>query len=569
MRTTGGRNGFGLALHGPHTPLAPPNQPRQSTSRTSVRSPRARGPDRLARMRFGAVILAVAAFALPARATPNEAAANAPSPPSTAPPVTPVAVSSTAFEIPFTKYTLKNGLEVILHKDPHLPMVAVNVWYHVGPVNEPAQRSGFAHLFEHLMFGGSKYVGDRFDTLLEAAGGTNMNGTTSWDRTNYYETVPREQLELALWLESDRMGFMIDALTQEKLDVQREVVKNERRQSYENQPYGPSTLALYDALFPEGHPYHGAVIGSMDDLSRATLQDVQEFFKRYYAPRNATLVLAGNFDEAVARAHVDKYFGTLPARSDAVVDKAPARSLPQVRLPIRIEKLEEVALPRVLFAWTTPPAYSKTEPALDLAARILTSGKASRLYQALVARGIANSVDASIDANQVTSVFELVAKAASGHTHTELESELSRHVAGLAQVAPSEAELARAKSAFELELKSTLQRLNADGGESGRAGLLQRFNHYLKDPGALSKWLAAYQAVTPADVQQAVAEYLRPEKQVLVVTLPGVRVPPPAAPAATAPAATAPAAATPPPTSPAAPPVAPSTNPAAPGAKAQ
>src|SRR5690606_7572215 len=181
--------------------------------------------------------------------------------------------------IPFEKYQLDNGLTVLLHQDRSLPLVAVNLWYHVGPANEPPGRSGFAHLFEHLMFEGSRHVGREFDRLLESVGATNVNGTTSWDRTNYYETVPREHLELVLWLESDRMGFMLDGLDQQRLDVQRDVVKNERRQTYENAPYGPSTLALLDTLFPEGTPYHGAIIGSMEDLSAATLDDVREFFE--------------------------------------------------------------------------------------------------------------------------------------------------------------------------------------------------------------------------------------------------------------------------------------------------
>jgi predicted Zn-dependent peptidase len=525
-------------------------------------------------MRFGTFVLA--ALALCATATGGAAAPEtnaSPAPPST-PPLGPKSPSQAQnpFDIPFTKYTLGNGLEVILHQDVHLPMVTVNVWYHVGPVNEPPQRSGFAHLFEHLMFEGSKYVGDRFDTLLESAGGTNMNGTTNWDRTNYYETVPGEQLELALWLEADRMGFMIDTLTQEKLDLQREVVKNERRQSYENQPYGPSTLKLYDLLFPEGHPYHGAVIGSMEDLSRATLADVQAFFQKYYSPSNATLVIAGNFDAKKARAMVDKFFGTLPARGNPTHKSGPwatafDKPLPKLALPAEAMVLEEVTLPQVVCAWIVPPAYSASEPALDLAARILTQGKASRLYQALVARGIANSVGASMDANQVQSTFELQARAASGHTSRELIDELERQVLGLAQIAPRPEELARAKTALKVEVASLLQRLNSDGGESGRAGMLQRMNHYLGDPGALTHWMAAYDAVTPEQITAAVASFLPAEKRTLVITEPGVRVAPKDAPSAAPPAAgsTSASPASPNPTSPS---PAPSSAPPAPPATA-
>src|SRR5262245_24928124 len=225
------------------------------------------------------------------------------------------AESNPSFQIPFEKYTLANGLEVILHRDTSLPRVAANLRYHVGPANEPPGRSGFAHLFEHLMFEGSRNVGDQFDRLLESVGATNVNGTTSWDRTNYYETVPREHLELVLWIESDRMGFMLDGLDQERLDVQREVVKNERRQTYENAPYGPSMLALLDTLFPTGTPYHGAVIGSMEDLTRAELGDVRAFFQAYYAPSNATLAVAGDFEIDATKALIQKYFATLPNRT--------------------------------------------------------------------------------------------------------------------------------------------------------------------------------------------------------------------------------------------------------------
>src|SRR3954470_10076847 len=234
-----------------------------------------------------------------------------------------------AATIPFEKFKLPNGLTVILHSDRSLPLVAVNIWYHVGPQNEPRHRSGFAHLFEHLMFEGSKHVGHEFDHILESIGATNSNATTSWDRTDYFETAPSENLELLLWLESDRMGFMIDTLTQERLDVQRDVVKNERRQSYENQPYGPSSLAMLNTLFLEGHPYNGAVIGSMADLSAATLADVTEFFRQYYAPSNATLCLAGDLDPVQAKAWIERYFASLPDRQRPPVKPVPYTPLPK------------------------------------------------------------------------------------------------------------------------------------------------------------------------------------------------------------------------------------------------
>ncbi len=433
---------------------------------------------------------------------------------------------SSPFEIPYEKYTLDNGLEVILHQDASLPMVAVNIWYHVGPVNEPEGRSGFAHLFEHLMFEGSKHAGNQFDYLLESVGGTNMNGTTSWDRTNYYETVPAEHLELALWLEADRMGFMIDTLTQQALDLQREVVKNERRENYENSPYGPSSLTLYNTLFPPGHPYHGAIIGSMEDLTRADLQDVAAFFEEYYAPSNATLVIAGNFDTATAHALVDRHFATLPKRGSAGHDATTRKSRLQAartqQIPsaaaARVVVQEDVQLPQITMAWRVPPAYSQDEPALELAARVLGQGRASRLYQGLVVTGMSNGAGASLDSNEVGSVLSIQARAASGRTLVQLEGALLAELQRLTREGPSNEELMRAKNGIKLEYASQLQRLNTNGGEGGRAGLLQRLNHYLGDPGALPGWLQRYDAVTPEQVKAAVAKHLRPEGAIVVLT---------------------------------------------------
>ncbi len=424
---------------------------------------------------------------------------------------------SSPFEIPHEKYQLSNGLEVILHRDPSLPMVAVNIWYHVGPANEPSGRSGFAHLFEHLMFEGSKYAGDQFDYLLESVGGTNMNGTTSWDRTNYYETVPAEQLGLALWLEADRMGFMIDTLTAEGLEVQREVVKNERRENYDNQPYGPSSLALYDALFPPQHPYHGAIIGSMEDLSRATISDVQAFFQEYYSPGNATLVLAGNFETTTTRALIDKYFGTLPARGPRIKP----RRAQQPSHATRLEVVEDVQLAQLVYAWPVPKAFSAEEPSLELATQILGQGKASRLYQALVASGSCNSASASLDSNELASVLTVHARVASGKTIEEVEATIRDVLQRFAAEGPTADELSRAKTAIKLYYASQLQTLNDYGGEGGRAGLLQRFNHYVGDPGALPRWIQSHEAVTGEQLRSNSAAYLDPDRAIVLITRPG------------------------------------------------
>jgi zinc protease len=420
--------------------------------------------------------------------------------------------------VPFTKFQLANGLEVIFHEDRSLPLVAVNLWYHVGPANEPPGRSGFAHLFEHLMFEGSRHVGREFDRLLEASGATNSNGTTSWDRTNYFETVPREHLELVLWLESDRMGFMLDMLTPERLEIQRGVVKNERRQTYENAPYGPSTLALYDALFPPGHPYHGAVIGSMQDLSAASLEDVKQFFRAYYAPSNATLALAGDFDPPTARALIERYFGTLPDRPKPPPVTRATLPPPQ---PREIVVPEPVQLAKVTMGWLTPVAYSPEDATLDVTMAVLAGGKATRLYRSLIVeQKLAADVSAELDSNQITSIAEISATAASGKSEAALKQALHAVIGELAKAGPSVAELDRAKRRILLSVQSQLLLLNGPGGESGRAGLLQRFNHYTKDPGYLTRWVSAIEKVTAADVQRSVDRYLKPDRAVVVITKP-------------------------------------------------
>jgi len=456
-----------------------------------------------------------------ARAVPAEPSEPAAAPGAASAPATPaadaLASASKAFEIPFEKYMLGNGLEVILHRDPSLPRVAVNLWYHVGPANEPPGRSGFAHLFEHLMFEGSKYAGRQFDTLLEAAGGTNMNGTTSFDRTNYFETVPSEQLELVLWLESDRMGFMIDALTPERLEVQRGVVLNERRQSYENRPYGPSELALYDTFFPLGHPYHGNVIGSIDDLNRATMSDVEAFFDAYYAPSNATLALVGDIDTAQAKKLVERYFAPLrkrpkPARRKLVT---PPRTSAE-----RLEVVEDVSLAKVTVAWLLPPAFNPEEAALELASHVLGSGKASRLYQELVVTNLATQVDAWLDDNECASILAVEAVVASDVPVERVEKALQASLARLASSGPTADELARAKKSIFVELSSSLQLLNSGVGDGGRSGVLQKLNHYLGDPGRLPSEMQHLGAVAASEVQHVVQTHLAPERRLTVVTLP-------------------------------------------------
>ncbi len=463
---------------------------------------------------FGALALALLAAADPNAPNPKPKPSAAPSRSSSEAALTALLSN---FEIPFEKYKLDNGLEVILHTDRGLPMVAVNLWYHVGPANEPVGRSGFAHLFEHLMFEGSKFAGTQFDTLLESVGGTNMNGTTSFDRTNYFETVPSEQLELALWLESDRMGFMIDTLSEERLEVQRGVVLNERRQSYENRPYGPSELALYDHFFPQGHPYHGNVIGSIADLERATMADVSAFFAAYYAPSNATLALAGDLDVPRTKALVERYFGSLPKRP-----KPERRKLVTAPLaaPARLEIEEGVSLAKVTLAWIVPPSFSPEEASLELATHVLGSGKASRLYQDLVIPGLATSVDVWLDDNQLSGIVGVEAMVASGVDIGRVEKALFESLKRATEAGIEPDELERAKKGIFVELASSLQLLNSGAGEGGRAGVLQKLNHYLGDPGKLPSEMQHLATVSAAEVQGAIATHLGPQRCLTVITKP-------------------------------------------------
>jgi zinc protease len=366
------------------------------------------------------------------------------------------------------------------------------------------------------MFAGSKHVGGQFDELLESIGATNVNGTTSWDRTNYFETIPREYLELVLWIESDRMGFLLDAIDQNALDTQRDVVKNERRQSFENAPYGPSSLTLMDTLFPEGHPYHGAVIGSMADLSAATFADVRSFYQNYYAPSNATLALAGDIDVRQARAWIDRYFSTLRNVPKPQSGATRALAIPKSQ---RLEIGEPVKVPRVAFGWVTPGAYKPQSEALEVASELLAGGKASRLYRSLVVeKKLAADVSADADGNALGTLFTVEAFAATGAPLPRLEDALVAEVASFSKLPPTDDELKRAKSRILLSVTRELQALNGHGGEAGRLGQLQRFNHYFGNPSAIEPWYQRIWAVKAEDVSAACAQWLAADHRVTVVT---------------------------------------------------
>ena len=433
----------------------------------------------------------------------------------------------------FEKYTLPNGLEVILSQKRGLPMVAVNLWYHVGPANEAAGRTGFAHLFEHMMFQSSKHVPpDSHIRLLEAAGASDLNGTTDFDRTNYFETVPSSQLELALWLESDRMGYLLEKVDQAALSNQQDVVRNERRQSVENQPYGLAEEAVVQAIFPKGHPYYGYVIGSHEDIQAAQLDDVQRFFRQYYAPNNATMAIVGDFDVAQTKKLVEKYFGTLkrgPAVPAPKADPIRISSERRLTVPSRVE------LPRVYMAWLTPPIFKPGDAEADLTGTILGGGRSSRLFKKLVyERQIAQNVSAQQQSLTLGSVFQIEVTARPGHSAEELEKAVDEELAAMRAQPPSVREIEMARNTIETNIIGGLERL---GGFGGVADRLNQYNHYLGSPDYLQKDIQRYRAVTPAAVQNFVREHLSNSARVVLHAVPGQPAAPPGPPTPTAAAA--------------------------------
>jgi len=420
-------------------------------------------------------------------------------------------------QIPFEKYQLPNGLTVILSEDHRAPVVGVDLWYHVGAVNERKGRSGFAHLFEHLMFQGSKHLnGDERTVfaMLDRNGATNLNGTTDWDRTNYFETMPADRLELALWLESDRMGFLLDTLDQKKLDTQREVVRNERRQTTENVPYGRAEERLVQLLYPDPHPYFGYVIGSHEDLMAASLGDVQDFFRTYYAPNNASIAIVGDFRPADVKLLVEKYFGPIPRGPQA--PPVTAKTQPHAR-EVRETLRDQVQLAKVLIGYVGPKPLEN--PAVGPLVRILAGGKSSRLYHDLVyEKKIAQDVSANWDPSmQLGGIIEITATVQAGHTPEEVEAALTQEVRRLREAPPTAEELERAKRNLESGLFAQLENV---GGFGGKADQLNYYEMWARDPGAFTKNLDATLAVTPAQVQAVARQYLDDEQRVVITVLP-------------------------------------------------
>jgi len=425
------------------------------------------------------------------------------------------AQSPAPLEVPFRQFTLDNGLNVILHRDATVPIVAVNVWYHVGSANEKMGRTGFAHLFEHLMFEGSKNVAEgEFDTLLEAAGGDN-NGSTTNDRTNYVIDVPANALELALFLESDRMAYLLDKATPDVVDGQRDVVKNERRQSYENRPYGMAEIALDELLWPEGHPYHWPTIGYMEDLTAAKYEDVVAFFKTYYAPNNASLVLAGDIDLDKTQALVEKWFGEVPRGAEVVPVGAPAARLTGVT---RKTLKDRVGLPRLYLAWLTPRHFAPGDAALDVVSAVLSGGKNSRLYKRLVYDlQIAQDVSAFQASAALGSQFQIVATARPGHTAAELNAVIDEELARLQREPPDAREVERSLNEIQASFYRGMERV---GGFGGKADQLNAYFAAGGGPDYFAEDLARYTALTPADVQAAALEWLPLGRRIELVVEP-------------------------------------------------
>jgi predicted Zn-dependent peptidase len=421
------------------------------------------------------------------------------------------AVAATEPSIPYTEFTLPNGLRVILSEDHRAPQVTVNIWYHVGAANQRPGRSGFAHLFEHMMFSGSQHVPDP-DRVLAAIGaglGGAANGSTNFDRTNYFETVPASQLPTALWIESDRMGYLLPTLDEKKLATQRDVVSNERRQRIENQPYGRASLELCDTLYPKPHPYFHCVIGSIDEIQAASLEDVKDFFRESYTPRNATLAIVGAFDPKVAREQVTRFFGDLPGGN------APKRpDVPQPKLDRVVEKTvpDPVArIPQLQMAWNGVRPFAPEEAAGDILSVVLGGSKTSRLYRRLVEeKQIASGVYAANNSLGLGGYFQIVATARGNHTVAELRKEVEAVLDELRRDGPTPAEVERAKRIVVGGMVRSVERI------SGKADQLNAYTFWTGDPGFLPKDVRRYREVTTAQVHDA-ARTLLPTDRLLVL----------------------------------------------------
>ncbi len=417
-------------------------------------------------------------------------------------------------KIPFETYTLPNGLEVILLEDHSVPLVTVNTWFHVGSGDEDPGRTGFAHLFEHIMFMGSQHVPvGMFDVWLESAGANN-NGSTTEDRTNYYEDMPSNALPLALWLDADRMGWLLPTMDAEKLDLQRDVVKNERRQSYENRPYGRAEETMLAALFPPEHPYSWPVIGSMKDLSAASLEDVKGFFARYYAPNNATISIGGDFDPAAVKRLVETYFGNIP-RGPAIQRRTTVPP-PQIARDTFLVLEDKVQLPRLYYTYQSAKLFSPDDAPLDILGTILGGDKTSRLYKRLVYDlQVAQDVAAYHSGMRLDGLFTIQVTPRPGQTPAAMAKLVDEEIAAIVEKGVTERELQRVKNTVTAGF---LDRLSAVGGFSGKADLLNYYNYFAGTPEYVQQDVARYTGATAADIQRvARAQFAKPKVVLTVV----------------------------------------------------
>ena len=430
-------------------------------------------------------------------------------------PVTAQQEEEMELSLEYSEFTLDNGLHVLVHEDHSVPIASVNLWYRVGSANEVAGRTGFAHLFEHLMFEGSANVPEgEFDNLLESAGGIN-NGSTNSDRTNYWETVPSNALELALWLEADRMGGLLEAMTQEKLDAQRSVVQNERRQSYENRPYGLAWETILAELYPPAHPYSWPTIGSMIDLDAASMDDVSSFFRTYYAPNNAILAVAGDVTVEQVRTLVERHFSHI-ARGPAI----PAIDAPSAALDADRRRVleDDVTLPRLYMAWHSPVYFQPGDAEMDVIASVLADGKTSRLYRRLVYdRQTAQDVTAFQSSGQLGSSFWVIVTARPGVDLDEMETAVREEVARLASEGPTQRELERSVNGIETGFVDALQTV---GGFGGKADRLNLYEFYVGDPGFVERDLARYSAITTDALRDRARQHLADENAVILSVVP-------------------------------------------------
>jgi len=418
-----------------------------------------------------------------------------------------------AVDIPYLTHTLANGLDVVVHEDRHIPMAAVSVWYHVGSRHEQPGRTGFAHLFEHLMFKGSAHHPNGYFEALQEAGGL-VNGSTNTDRTNYWEVVPSQSLELALWMESDRMGHLLPALSEAKFTTEREVVLNERRQNYENRPYGLSSVALAEALYPEGHPYRWVTIGAPADLVASTVDDARAFFRAFYHPGNASIAIAGDVAAADAIGLVERYFGDLPRGPAVVHPRRTARLEREARLVLE----DRVELPRLSLSWHTPEMFHDDDAAMDIAADVLANGKTSRLYRSLVYEArLAADVSAMQASREMSSVFHVVATAVPGSALAELDDAITRALEELAATGPTTAELERATARAEAQF---VYRVQTIGGFGGKSDQLNAYNVFTGSPGYIQADRDRYARATAQSVASAARRWLRAAPRVALSVVP-------------------------------------------------